>query len=69
VLRLGFTLCLNLLVSALSEPRSLIAFPAAWPQHRRHAFTLDAAVTAASELTTLLDDHLDTPTDSSHRTP
>ena len=44
--------------------RDLIAFPALWPAHRRNLFTLDAADTAAGELTTLLDDYLDTPTGS-----
>lgn len=44
--------------------RNLIAFPAVWPAHRRNAFIADAADTAASELTTLLDNHLGTHADS-----
>lgn len=40
-----------------------VTFPALWPAHRRNAFTGDAADTAASELTTLLDNYLDTHVD------
>lgn len=47
----------------------LIAFPPAWPEHRRRAFTADAADTAASELIALLDDHLDTTTHISAEKP
>lgn len=43
--------------------RKMIAVPAAWPQHRCSAFLSDASDTTASELTTLLDDHLDTVAD------
>ncbi len=44
--------------------RDLITFPAPWPTHRRNLFTLDVADTAASELTALLDNHLDIHADS-----
>ena len=49
--------------------RNLIAFPAVWPAHRRNAFIADAADTAASELTTLLDNHLGTHADSAVPSP
>lgn len=53
------------LATAISDLyNDLIAFPAAWPPHRRNSFTLGAADTAACELTTLLDDYLDTYIDS-----
>lgn len=47
----------------------LIAFPPAWPEHRCAAFATDAADTTAMELTTLLDDHLDTYTQAGHGAP
>ncbi|RAV06144.1 hypothetical protein DQP55_24385 [Mycolicibacterium sp. GF69] len=47
--------------------RGLIAFPAAWPEHRREAFVADTADATASILTTLLDNYLDTLADTTSR--
>jgi hypothetical protein len=38
----------------------LVSFPGGWPEHRRQAFIAEASDTTACEVTSLLDDHLDT---------
>lgn len=47
----------------------LVSFSRGWSEHRRQAFIAEAADTTASEVTSLLDDHLDTHTASGRGSP
>jgi hypothetical protein len=47
----------------------LAPFPGGWPKHRRQAFIAEASDTTACEVTSLLDEHLDTHAASGRGSP